>query len=104
MDDDEAILLCILAFVAAAHQLIRSYYLLFNDLPTVKEKKQLLKRKREVTQYKRNVSYRYFPTTLPLEAKNCLAEILQDSDRVYMKSATHLHEWQLFELDKKFKI
>jgi hypothetical protein len=34
-----------LSFLAAAHQLICSSYLFSDDLPTVKEKKQLLKRK-----------------------------------------------------------
>jgi hypothetical protein len=38
MDDDDAIILIFLPFVAAAHQLICSYSLLFDDLPTVKEK------------------------------------------------------------------
>ncbi len=42
MDDDDAIIL-ILAFVAAAHQLICSYSLLFDDLPTVKKKNSYLK-------------------------------------------------------------
>jgi hypothetical protein len=39
MDDDDTISLIILCFVAVAHQLICSYCLLFDDLPTVKEKK-----------------------------------------------------------------
>jgi hypothetical protein len=43
MDDDDAIILIILSFVAAAHQLICSYSLLFDDLATVKEKKSYLK-------------------------------------------------------------
>jgi hypothetical protein len=38
-----------------------------------------------------------------LVAKNCLAEILNDPDRAYMKSVTHLHEWQFFILSKKLK-
>jgi len=36
---DDAIILIVLTFIAAAHQLICSYYILFNDLPTVNEKK-----------------------------------------------------------------
>jgi hypothetical protein len=61
MDDDDAIILIFLSFVAAAQQLIWSDYLFFNDLPTVKEKIQLLKRKHELTPHKWNVSYRYSP-------------------------------------------
>jgi hypothetical protein len=44
MDDDDTIIFIFL--VAAVHQLICAYYLLFDDLPTVKGKK-LLKRKRD---------------------------------------------------------
>jgi hypothetical protein len=91
MDDDDGIILFLLTSVAAAHQLIYSYYILFDDLPTVKKKKQqLLKRKWELTPYKHNVSCRYSTATLPLEPKNCLAEILQDSNRAQNKSVTHL--------------
>jgi hypothetical protein len=46
MDDDDAFILIFLAFVAAAHQLICSYYMFFDEIPTVKEKKRVLKRKR----------------------------------------------------------
>jgi hypothetical protein len=73
MDDDDAVILIFLAFVAAAHQLICSYYMFFDDLPTVKEKKRGLKRKPDLTSYKRNVSCRYSTATNPLKAKNCLA-------------------------------
>jgi hypothetical protein len=65
-DDDAFILICLILF-AAAHQLICSYYILFDDLPTVPEKERDLKRKREVTPYKRNVSCRYSTATSPLE-------------------------------------
>jgi hypothetical protein len=101
MDDDDTIIFIFL--VAAVHQLICSYFILFDDVPTRKEKKQLLKRKRELAPYKRNVSYRYSTPLLPLEPKICLPEILQDSDRAYIKSVTHLHEWQFFELAEKLK-
>jgi hypothetical protein len=103
MGDDDAVFLIFLAFVAVAHKSISSYYMFFDDLPTVKEKKRLLKRKCDLVPYKRNVSCRYSSATNPLEAKNCLAELLQDSDRAYMKSVTHLHEWQFLELSKKLK-
>jgi hypothetical protein len=49
-------------------------------------KKRGLKRKHDLAPYKRNVSCRYSAASNPLEAKNCLAELLQDSDRAYMKS------------------
>jgi hypothetical protein len=101
MDDDDTIVFIFL--VAAAHQLICSYYILFDDVPTRKEKKLLLKRKHELAPYKCNVSYRYSTSTNRLVAKNCLPEILQDSDRAYIKSVTHLHEWQFFELAETLK-
>jgi hypothetical protein len=56
MDDDDTIIFIFL--VAAVHQLICSYYILFDDVPTAKEKKRDLKRKRELTSYKRSVSNR----------------------------------------------
>jgi hypothetical protein len=56
----------------------------FDDLPTVKGKKQGLKRKCELTPYKCNMSCRYSTTTNLLEAKNCLAELLQDSDAIVL--------------------
>jgi hypothetical protein len=93
MDDNDAVILIFLAVVAAARQLLCSYYMFFDDLPTVKKKKRGLKRKRDLAPYKLNVSCRYSSATNPLEVKNCLAELFQDSDRAYMKSVTHLHEW-----------
>jgi len=103
MDDDDAIILLFLTLVAAAHQLICSFYILFDDLPTVQEKKRDLKRKRQMTPYKRNVSCRYSTATSALVAKDCLGGILEDSNRAYMKSVTHLHEWQFFALAEKLK-
>jgi hypothetical protein len=103
MDDDDAIILLFLTLVAAAHQLICSYYILFHDLPPDQEKKCDLKRKCEITPYKRNVSCRYSTGTSPLEAKNSLGGILEDSYRAYIKSVTHLHEWHFFALAKKVK-
>jgi len=61
-------------------------FISFDNLPTVKEKKQFLKRKHELSLYKRYVSCRYFTATNPLEPKSCLAGILQDCNRAYMKS------------------
>ncbi len=41
MDNDDAIILIFLAFIAAAHKLLCSYYMVSNDLPTLKEKKEI---------------------------------------------------------------
>jgi hypothetical protein len=103
MDDDDAIILLFLTLVAAVHQLICSYYILFDDLPTVQEKKRDLKRKHEITPYKRNVSCRFSTAISALEAKDCLGGILEDSNRAYIKSVTHLHEWPFFALAEKLK-
>jgi hypothetical protein len=45
MDDDDAVILNFQAFVAAAYQLICSYCMFFDDLPTVKEKKTSTEKK-----------------------------------------------------------
>jgi len=78
-------------------------YYSFDDVPTTRERRLLKKRKRELTPYKRNVSARYSRPVVALEARNCLADVLQDSDRAYMKKLTHLHEWQFFALAEILK-
>jgi len=82
--------------VAAAHQL--SVAFLLDDIPTAREKRLAKKRKRALAPYKRNVSVRYGPPTTNLLPKKRLEDILQDSDRQYLKKLTHLHEWQFFLL------
>jgi hypothetical protein len=77
MDDYDAIILLFLTLVAAAHQLICSFYILFDDLPTVQEKKRNLKRKREITPYKRNVSCRYSTATSALKLRIVFMEYLR---------------------------
>jgi hypothetical protein len=98
MDDDDVILIVVLACVAAVHQIITAYIILFDDVPTTRERRLMKKRKRELTPYKLNVSARYSRPVVALEAWNCLADVLQDSDRAYMKNLIHLHEWQFFAL------
>jgi hypothetical protein len=56
MDDDTVFLIVVLPCVAAVHQLITVYSILFDDVPTVREKRILKKRQRELIPYKRNVS------------------------------------------------
>ncbi len=56
MDNDDAILIVVLACVAAVHQLIPAYSILFDDVSTAREKKLLKKHQHELTPYKRNVS------------------------------------------------
>jgi hypothetical protein len=90
LDDDNVFLIVVLSCVAAVHQLITVYSILFDDVPTVREKKILKKHQRELTPYKRNVSVRNFTPVIPLEPRNCLAEVLQDSDRAFMHKLTHL--------------
>jgi len=72
---------------------------LLDDIPTVKKKKQKLKRKWEVTPNKHNSSSD--TATFPLKPKNCQAKILQNCNKAYMKSVTHLHEWKFSILLKK---
>ena len=103
MDDDDLIIIVVIACVAAVHQLITAYSILFDDLPTAREKRLAKKRQREVTPYKRNVSARYSTPISLLEPRNCLADVVKDSDRAYMKKLTHLHEWQFFALAEKLE-
>jgi hypothetical protein len=49
MDDDDVILISLLACVAAVHQIITAYTILFDDVPTTSEIRLLKKRKRELT-------------------------------------------------------
>jgi hypothetical protein len=52
----------------------------------------------------RNVSAQYSTPTSLLEPQNCLADVLKDSDRAYMKKLTHLHEWQFYVLSEKLEL
>jgi hypothetical protein len=56
MDYDDVILISLLACVAAVYQIITAYTILFDDVPTTRERRLLKKHKRELTPYKRNVS------------------------------------------------
>jgi hypothetical protein len=103
MDDDDVIIIVVLACIAAVQQLITAYSILFDDLPTAREKRLSKKRQRELTPYKRNVSAQYATPVSLLEPRNCSAKVLQDSDRAYMKKLTHLHEWQFFALAEKLE-
>jgi hypothetical protein len=98
---DQASTACILSLmylfikiVVAAHQLSAAF--LSDDIPTTREKRLAKKRKRALAPYKRNVSARYGPPTTNLLPKKRLEDILQDSDRQYLKKLTHLHEWHFF--------
>jgi hypothetical protein len=103
MDDDDVILIVVLACVAAVHQIITAYTILFDDVPTTRERRLLKKCKRELTPYKQNVSARYSWPVVALEARNCPADVLQDSDRAYRKKLAHLHEGQFFALAEILK-
>jgi hypothetical protein len=49
MDDDKFLVIIVVAYIAAVHQLLTSYSLLFDDVPTVREKRLERKCKREAT-------------------------------------------------------
>jgi hypothetical protein len=103
MDDDDVIIIVVLACVAAVQLLITAYSILFDDLLTAREKRLAKKRQHELTPYKRNISAQYSTPVSLLEQHNCLAKVLQESDRAYMKNLTHLHEWQFFALAEKLE-
>ena len=106
MDDSTKISLLVGVIVTAIvtiQQMLASYNIIFDDVPTKWERKVGKKRKREVTPYKRNHSVKYSRPATPLEPINVLHQILQDSDRAYMHKVTHLHEWQFFLLADRLK-
>ena len=80
------------------HQLLLSFVLLFDDVPTSSEARAAKRRRRELTPYKRNLSMEYGTPTTNLEHVPHLERILQDINRPYMKDVTHLHGWQFFLL------
>jgi hypothetical protein len=65
---------------------------MLDDVSTAQEKRLTEKCKRVFAPYKRNV------LCIILVAKNRLEEVINHSDRKYMKKLTHLHEWQFFLL------
>jgi hypothetical protein len=93
--------------VAAAaicfHQLLLSFVLLFDDVPTASEARAAKRRRSELTPYKRNLSMEYGTPTTNLEHVPHLEHILQDINRSYMKDVTHLHGWQFFLLGDRLK-
>jgi hypothetical protein len=56
MDDDDVIIVVVLACVAEVHQMKIAYSILFDGVPTVREKRLLKKSQHQLTPYKRNVS------------------------------------------------
>jgi hypothetical protein len=88
--------------VAAAaiciHQLLVSYFIIFDDVPTASEAHAVKRHKRELTPYKRNLSVEYGRLTTNHEHILHLECILQDMNRPYMKDVTHLHGCQFFLL------
>jgi hypothetical protein len=47
MDDNDVIIIAVAACVAAVHQFIAAYSILFDDVPTVSEKRLVKKHQRE---------------------------------------------------------
>jgi hypothetical protein len=80
------------------HQLLVSYFIIFDDVPTASEAHAANRRNRELTPYKRNLSVEYGRPITNLEHVMHLECILQDMNRPCMKVVTHLHRWQFFLL------
>jgi hypothetical protein len=93
----------IIAAMAATQQLLSSFLIMFDDVPTKHDKKASKKRLRELTPYKRNVSPRYGKPTTNLQANPILKHILRDDNRAYMHHSTHLHPGQFFLLAEHLK-
>jgi hypothetical protein len=105
MEDDIillATLMHLVTCIGAASQLLLSATMI-DDVPTKRELQLRKKRESELTPYKLNVAVKYGTHTVLLQPKNRLADVLQDSDRAYMKKLTHLHEWQFHLLSDLLK-
>jgi hypothetical protein len=95
---DEHHKMLVAAAAICIHQLLVSYFIIFDDVPTASEARAAKKHKRELTPCKRNLSVEYGRLTTNLEHVLHLERILQDMNRPYMKDVTHLHGWQFFSL------
>jgi hypothetical protein len=95
---DEHHRMLVAAAAMCIHQLLVSYIIIFDDVPTASEAHVVKSHKNELTPYKRNLSVEYGRLTTNLEHVPHLESILQDMNRPYMKDVTHLHGWQFFLL------
>jgi hypothetical protein len=95
---DEHHRMLVAAAAICIHQLLVSYFIIFDDVPTASEARAAKRHMYELTPYKRNLSVEYGRPTTNLEHIPHLERILQDINRPYMKDATHLHGWQFFLL------
>jgi hypothetical protein len=95
---DEHHRMLVAAAAICIHQLLVSYFIIFDDVPTASEARAAKRHMYELTPYKRNLSVEYGRLTTNLEHIPHLERILQDINRPYMKDVTHLHGWQFFLL------
>jgi len=86
---DEHHRMLVAAAAMCIHQLLVSYIIIFDDVPTASEAQAAKRHKRELTPYKRNLSVEYDRLTTNLEHVPHLEHILQDMNRPYMKDVTH---------------
>jgi hypothetical protein len=100
---DEHCRILVAAAALCIHQLLVSYFIIFDDVPTASEAHAVKRRKRELTPYKRNLSVEYGRLTTNLEHIPHLERIFQDINMPYMKDVTHLHGWQFFFLADHLK-
>jgi hypothetical protein len=100
---DESHRMLVAAAAICIHQLLLSFVIIFDDVPTAYEARAAKRRKHELTPYKRNLSMVYGTPTTNLEHVPHLERILQDINRPYMKDVTHLHGWQFFLIGDHLK-
>jgi hypothetical protein len=100
---DEHHRMLVAAAAICIHQLLVSYFIIFDDVPTASEARAANRCKPELTPYKRNLSVEYGRPATNLEHISHLERILQDINRPYMKDVTHLHGWQFFLLADHLK-
>jgi hypothetical protein len=100
---DEHHRMLVAAAAICIHQLLVSYFIIFDDVPTASEARAAKRHKRELTPYKRNISVEYGRLTTNLEHIPHLERILQDMNSPYMKDVTHFHGWQFFLLADRLK-
>jgi hypothetical protein len=76
--------------LSAAQQILTAASSIIDDVPTSSEDRLNLKRRRELTPYKRNVSPRPETPVTVLQPINVLQHVLHDENREYIKKTTHM--------------
>jgi hypothetical protein len=93
----------VVAAAVVVSQLMATYNIIFDDVPTKFEQRMRKRREHELTPYKRNLSVQYGPPTTELVPQPVLDRLLLDEIRHSMYKVIHLHTWQFMVLADRLK-